>query len=132
LQVGADGLPQRGCPVGHRVRYLPHQYLPRHSRPGDRRRLAMYTTVITPTSLTGYYNGSRIGAVDLDRAVSDFGTDLVGYIGRSTYADEFYQGAVDEVIVSTAAYDPADVSELYYGSDRVSTQQRREDRKSVV
>src|SRR5699024_1414182 len=87
---------------------------------------AMYTTVITPTSLTGYYNGSRIGAVDLDRAVSDFGTDLVGYIGRSTYADEFYQGAVDEVIVSTAAYDPADVSELYYGSDRVSTQQRRE------
>src|SRR5699024_8524798 len=87
---------------------------------------AMYTTVITPTSLTGYYKETRIGAVDLDRAVSDFGTDLVGYIGRSTYADEFYQGAMDEVIVSTAAYDPADVSELYYGSDRVSTQQRRE------
>src|SRR5699024_9999656 len=41
-------------------------------------------------------------------------------------ADEFYQGAMDEVIVSTAAYDPADVSELYYGNDRVSTQQRRE------
>src|SRR5699024_7602266 len=65
---------------------------------------AMSTTVITPTTLTGYYNGSRIGEVELDRTVSDFGTGLVGYIGRSTYPDKFYQGAVDDVFVSTAAY----------------------------
>src|SRR5699024_10631501 len=85
---------------------------------------AMYTTVITPTSLTGYYNGSRIGAVELDRTVSDFGTGLVGYIGRSTYPDKFYQGAVDDVFVSTAAYSPAQISQLYYGNERVGAQER--------
>ncbi|HMR48673.1 MAG TPA: family 43 glycosylhydrolase [Arachnia sp.] len=79
----------------------------------------MYTTVITPTSLTGYLNGAFVGEVALSRTVSDFGTNLVGYIGRSTYADIFFKGAVDDVIVSTSAYDAATVAELYHGGAHV-------------
>jgi GH43 family beta-xylosidase len=78
----------------------------------------MITTVITADSITGYHNGELIGEVAVPRTVSDFGTDLVGYIGRSSYPDIFYAGAVDDVIVSTAAYDPAQVAALYYSSAR--------------
>lgn len=81
----------------------------------------MFTTVITPTSISGYHNGAFVGEVALSRTVSDFGTGLVGYIGRSTYSDIFYRGSVDDVIVSTSAYDAGDIAELYHGSERVSS-----------
>ena len=83
----------------------------------------MYTTVITPTSISGYYNGSLVGEVPTARTVSQFGTGLVGYIGRSSYADPLYKGGVDDVIVSTSRYTPAQVAELYYGNDRVAAAQ---------
>jgi GH43 family beta-xylosidase len=83
----------------------------------------MYTTVITPTSITGYYNGALVGTVPTTRTVSQFGTGLVGYIGRSSYADIFYKGGVDDVIVSTAAYSAGQVAELYHLSDRTTSAQ---------
>lgn len=86
---------------------------------------AMYTTVITPTSITGYYNGAEVGSVPTSRAVSQFGTDLVGYIGRSSYNDPFFRGSVDDVIVSTSAYDAATVADLYHRSDRTTAEQTR-------
>ncbi|WP_198169746.1 family 43 glycosylhydrolase [Agromyces laixinhei] len=86
----------------------------------------MYTTVITPTSISGYHNDTLVGEVATARTVSQFGTGLVGYIGRSTYPDIFYKGSVDDVIVSASAYTPAQVSELYHGSDRVSPEQTLE------
>ena len=84
---------------------------------------AMYTTVITPTSITGYYNGALVGTVATSRTVTQFGTGLVGYIGRSTYADPFYKGSVDDVIVSTSAYNAGQIAELYHQSDRTTTDQ---------
>ncbi|MCW3493421.1 family 43 glycosylhydrolase [Microbacterium sp. SSM24] len=84
---------------------------------------AMYTTVITPTSITGYYNGALVGTVATSRTVSQFGTGLVGYIGRSTYADPFFKGSVDDVIVSTAAYSAGQVAEIYHLSDRTTPAQ---------
>ena len=78
---------------------------------------AMYTTVITPTSISGYYNGSLVGTVPTTRTVTQFGTGLVGYIGRSSYPDIFYKGAVDDVIVSTSAYTQSQIAELYHLSD---------------
>ncbi|MHC2999624.1 hypothetical protein OB08_10700 [Microbacterium sp. HJ5] len=83
----------------------------------------MYTTVITPTSITGYYNGALVGTVATTRTVSQFGTGLVGYIGRSSYPDIFYKGAVDDVIVSTSAYSAARVAELYHLSERTTPAQ---------
>lgn len=83
----------------------------------------MYTTVITPTSISGFYNGALVGTVPTSRTVTQFGTGLVGYIGRSSYPDAYYKGGVDDVIVSTSAYSPAQVAELYHQSDRVTADQ---------
>jgi GH43 family beta-xylosidase len=83
----------------------------------------MFTTVITPTSISGYYNGAFVGTVATTRTVSQFGTGLVGYIGRSTYADPYFKGGVDDVLVSTSAYSAGQVAELYHLSDRTTTDQ---------
>jgi GH43 family beta-xylosidase len=83
----------------------------------------MYTTVITPTSISGYFNGALVGTVATTRTVTQFGTGLVGYIGRSTYADNFYKGGVDDVIVSTSAYSAGQIAELYHLSDRTTAEQ---------
>lgn len=83
----------------------------------------MYTTVITPTSISGFYNGALVGTVPTNRTVTQFGTGLVGYIGRSSYPDIFYKGAVDDVIVSTSAYTSAQVAELYHLSERTTPAQ---------
>src|SRR5690349_10713917 len=84
---------------------------------------SMYTTVITPTSIAGYYNGALVGTVATSRTVSQFGTGLVGYIGRSSYSDIFYKGGVDDVIVSTSAYSAGQIAELYHLSDRTTAAQ---------
>lgn len=79
---------------------------------------ALYTTVIKPGSITGYYNGVKIGTVATTRNVSDFGTNLVGYIGRSSYPDNFYKGGVRDVSVYSTALSDADVANAFYaGSD---------------
>ena len=83
----------------------------------------MYTTVITANTITGYYNGALVGQVTTPRSVSQFGSGLVGYIGRSSYPDIFYKGAVDDVIVSTSAYTAAQVAELYHLSERTTPAQ---------
>lgn len=83
----------------------------------------MYTTVITPTSISGYYNGALVGTVATTRTVTEFGTALVGYIGRSTYADPFFKGSVDDVIVSASAYSAGQIAELYHLSDRTTPAQ---------
>ncbi|WP_164861502.1 immunoglobulin-like domain-containing protein [Microbacterium sp. CPCC 204701] len=84
---------------------------------------SMYTTVITPTSISGYYNGALVGTVATTRTVTEFGTDLIGYIGRSSYADIFFKGAVDDVVVSGSAYDAARIAELYHLSERTTPAQ---------
>ncbi len=76
----------------------------------------MYTTVITPTSITGYYNGVKIGTVATTRTVTQFGSNLVGYIGRSSYPDKLYQGDVRDVRVYTTAFSDAQVLDAYWAS----------------
>ena len=75
---------------------------------------SLYTTVITPTSITGYFNGEPVGTVATTRTVTDFGTNLVSYIGRSSYADPYYNGDVRDVRVYTAALSDEDVLASYY------------------
>lgn len=74
----------------------------------------LYTTVIQPNSITGYYNGRKIGTVKTKVKVSDFGNDLLGYIGKSTYSDMFYKGSVKQVKVYETALNDNDVIEEYY------------------
>uniref|UniRef100_UPI003F491C34 family 43 glycosylhydrolase n=1 Tax=Paenarthrobacter nicotinovorans TaxID=29320 RepID=UPI003F491C34 len=74
----------------------------------------LYTTVITPTSITGYLNGVSLGTVATTRTVSQFGTGLVSYIGRSSYPDIFYKGGVRDVRVWAAARTGTQVRDDFY------------------
>ena len=67
----------------------------------------MYTTVITANTRSRATTTALSSApCPRPRTVTQFGTGLVGYIGRSSYPDIFYKGGVDDVIVSTSAYTP--------------------------
>ncbi|TAJ48564.1 MAG: hypothetical protein EPO52_10610 [Herbiconiux sp.] len=74
----------------------------------------LYTTVIEPTRITGYFDGKKIGSVPTTRTVSQFGSNLVSYIGKSSYADELYKGGVRDVKVWTSALGDAEIAGEYY------------------
>ena len=83
----------------------------------------LYTTVIEPTRITGYLDGKKIGTVPTTRTVSQFGANLVSFIGKSSYADDFYKGGVRDVKVWTTALDDASIaSEYYSGVDEATVQ----------
>ncbi len=50
--------------------------------------------MITPTSITAYLDDTKIGTVASTRTVADFGSDLVAYIGKSSYPDRLWKGGV--------------------------------------
>ena len=72
-----------------------------------------YSTVITKDSITGYYNGVKVGTVETNRPVSQFGSNLAGYIGRSSYPDKYYKGGVKDVRVYTKALTEDEIIEDY-------------------
>ena len=72
-----------------------------------------YVTVITRNSITGYFNGKKVGTSTLNMKFSDFGKDLAAYIGKSSYPDVTYTGFVREVQVYQGAKTDAEVTELY-------------------
>ncbi len=76
----------------------------------------LFTTIITPNYISTYYNGEYVGKVSLRRKVSDFGSDLVGYIGRSSYSDKFYNGDVKRVKVYNTVLSQYDVLSEYYAA----------------
>lgn len=52
-----------------------------------------YAIVLQPGSMTCYINGQEVGEASLSRRVSDFGTGLESYIGKSNYlSDPIYEG----------------------------------------
>ena len=76
---------------------------------------AMYTTVITEDSITGYYNNQKIGTVKTSNKVENFGENLLAYIGKSSYPDKFYKGGVKELAIYKNELNEAQVKELYAG-----------------
>ena len=72
-----------------------------------------YVTVIKPDSITGYFNGKKVGTSKLSRKFSDFGNDLVAYIGKSSYPDVTYTGFVREVQVYKGAKTDTEITQLY-------------------
>ena len=76
---------------------------------------AMYTTVITEDSITGYYNNQKIGTVKTSNKVENFGENLLAYIGKSSYPDKFYKGGVKELAIYKNELTEAQVKELYAG-----------------
>ncbi|MEX8034470.1 alpha-L-arabinofuranosidase C-terminal domain-containing protein [Microbacterium sp. 20-116] len=73
---------------------------------------ALYTTVITPTSITAYLGETKIGTVATSRSIADFGSGLVGYIGRSSYPDRSWKGGVRDVAIFDSALSDDDVKAL--------------------
>lgn len=74
----------------------------------------LYTTVIEKGSISAYYNGEFIGKDSLTRTVSDFGSDLVAYIGRSSYNDKFYKGGVKSVKVYEGSLSASEIKKEYF------------------
>ncbi len=60
---------------------------------------AMYTTIITEDSITAYYNGEFVGTQDVKRTITDYGEELVSYLGKSSYDDPTYVGFIKDVKV---------------------------------
>jgi GH43 family beta-xylosidase len=79
---------------------------------------ALYTTVIRPGAILAYHNGASVGSVAVTRTVSEFGNDLVAYIGKSSYPDKFFKGRVKDVRIYAEALTQQEIWDLYYaGAD---------------
>lgn len=72
-----------------------------------------YTVVISPGSLTAYVNGVKYKTYTTNRNVSDFGSNLISYIGKSTYQDIFYKGSIKDVQIYKTAFSDTEVNNLY-------------------
>lgn len=75
---------------------------------------AYYTVVIDEGSITGYLDGMNLGTVELTKKVSDFGTGLVSYIGKSEYLeDSLFAGSFRDLRIYNSCLDDMDVIALY-------------------
>lgn len=74
----------------------------------------MYTTVITANQIEAFYNLDSCGTANLSRTVSDFGSDLLAYIGRSSYDDIFYKGGVKELKIYNGVISQEQMNDNYY------------------
>ena len=73
-----------------------------------------YTAVITENSITGYINGEKYNSYALNRKVSDMGTGLLSYIGKSEYAgDPIFRGKIRNVSIYSKAVSDAEAGQLY-------------------
>ena len=72
-----------------------------------------FVTVITKDSITGYCNGKKVGTSALQKKFSDFGSDIVAYIGKSSYPDATFTGFIREVQVFSTAKTDAEVAKIY-------------------
>lgn len=82
--------------------------------PSSSGKYSLYTTVIEPGKMTLYYNGKNYGTVNTGVSVSEFGTDLSAYLGKSPYPDMFFQGRIRDLKVYTEALPGESVMDEYY------------------
>lgn len=72
-----------------------------------------YVTVITESEIIVYMNGVESGRAPHKRQVSDFGDNLVAFIGKSSYSDPTYVGFVRDVRVYNEKLDENNIKKLY-------------------
>lgn len=73
----------------------------------------LYTTVITPDSIGAYFNGELVGTQSVSTTVSDFGDNLVSYLGKSSYIDPPYVGYIKDVKVYDRALTDEEIMREY-------------------
>lgn len=90
-----------------------------------------YTTVITSTSITGYINGEEVEKVNKKRDISDFGTELNAYIGRSNYlGDHTFAGSFQDLRIYSDVLDDATINSIYdEGKTKLAVQ---EDKRNLT
>lgn len=71
-----------------------------------------YAVALTPETMICYMDGKAVGTASLTRAVSDFGTGLEAYIGKSNYPDPLYRGDFKDVRIYKGALDEGSVKRL--------------------
>ena len=74
---------------------------------------SLYTVVFTENTLTGYLNGQKYKTYNIEQSIADLGTDLLSYVGKSPYQDQFYNGGVKELQIYEMALSDEEVEELY-------------------
>ncbi len=72
-----------------------------------------YIAVINENSITGYINGEKYNTYPLNNKISDMGTNLLSYIGKSEYNDPFFKGKVRNVSIYSKAMSDAEAGGLY-------------------
>ena len=72
-----------------------------------------YIAVITENSITGYINGEKYNSYALSKKVSDMGTGLLSYIGKSAYSDPYFKGKVKNVSIYSKAVSDVEAGQLY-------------------
>ena len=72
-----------------------------------------YIAVINENSITGYINGEKYNSYPVNNKVSDMGTGLLSYIGKSEYGDPYFKGKVRNVSVYSKAVSDVEAGQLY-------------------
>lgn len=73
-----------------------------------------YVTVITPKELTMYMDGEEIGTVTHSKKLTDFGEEIVAYIGKSSYAaDPSFTGFVSNVRIYNRELEKEEIDMIY-------------------
>lgn len=71
-----------------------------------------YAIVLKPGLMTCYIDGEEVASQTLSRTVSDFGSNLQSYIGKSNYADPLYQGDFKDFRVYTNELSEEQIQEI--------------------
>ena len=58
-------------------------------------------------------NGEKVGTVPLDRKVSDFGSDLAAYLGKSSYPDPIFKGSFKDITIYSKALTDEEIEKSY-------------------
>ncbi|MCI9525477.1 MAG: hypothetical protein HFH37_00965 [Lachnospiraceae bacterium] len=81
---------------------------------GLERKWAQYTVVLTANSISSYLNGNLVGTAEKSRTTTDFGQNLLVYLGRSGYAkDQAFAGSMKELRIYGGVLTPAQIQTAY-------------------
>lgn len=95
---------------------------------GLERKWAQYTVTLTADSISSYLNGKLVGTAAKSRTTTDFGQNLLVYLGRSGYAkDQAFAGSMkdlriyDGVLTQAQIQAEYDAARAVYDSENEST-----------
>ncbi len=81
---------------------------------GLERKWAQYTMVLTADSISSYLNGTLVGTAQKSRTTTDFGQNLLVFLGRSGYAkDQAFAGSMKDLRIYGGVLTQAQIQEQY-------------------